>query len=585
MTQIRGYILLLCSLGALATVNALSAPYISSLHDGFQTETTLVSIAIASIFVSAFFVFYTSAYTKIPTFILAVLFGLVSTNLLSPIADSPSVMTIFVGISATLILFAGGLEMPFKRFRAIAPHVLLLASIGVIVTAVLFGGALFELTRWQAIIMPAGIIALLAAILTSTDPTVLVPLMKELRFKSMRIKDIVIAESAVTDVTGALLAILLFEALPIDVHPSIAPLSLLAEVSALSSLLVHTLFGMVFGALGAGFLVLLAKFKTNDSKEHDVDAAFFFFVPIIIYALATVFGGSGLLAAFIAGLLFQTTQYLHETEVFFEHVIDGFIKPAIFILLGAMVPFNVLIEYAPIGVIAGLVFVFIIRPPAVLASLFPLIPFRNLRLSTKELLAVAAVRETGAIPAVLLVSMAAFPEIGSDAFFAIGMWVILLTLSFPPIILPWLYEKLGIATSIPDDVGVNGEIGTEPCVLLASRGGSFERRLPEVTEWAIKHDIHRVGILLCLEDKFSCNLLEEKIDRVKQLGANLKEELATDAKKIDYFHINTDGYLHDAIESLACQESPIVAMFVGKKMLDFHLEDIQKLPIPLYFID
>ena len=35
--------------------------------------------------------------------------------------------------------------------------------------------------------------------------------------------------------------------------------------------------------------------------DHEVDAAFFLFIPIIIFTLAIAFGGSGYLAAFIAG--------------------------------------------------------------------------------------------------------------------------------------------------------------------------------------------------------------------------------------------------------------------------------------------
>jgi len=45
--------------------------------------------------------------------------------------------------------------------------------------------------------------------------------------------------------------------------------------------------------------------------------------PIVALVGAAAFGGSGLLAAFVAGVLFETEEHMVEIERFFFQVIDG----------------------------------------------------------------------------------------------------------------------------------------------------------------------------------------------------------------------------------------------------------------------
>lgn len=577
----RGVLYLLGSIGIFLGLNQLGI--LSAITD----PDTQLLIALSTIFIGSFLVFYVSNASHIPTFVTAILIGMAASPLLIPLTASGNVLQIVVGISATLILFSGGLEMPFERFRKIALVVLLLATIGVLLSTVFFGYTLFGIAEFlPSLEMSFGIALLLGAIVASTDPTVLIPMMKQLRFKRVKMKDIIIGESAATDVTGALLAVLLLEIIT-NKGTGVAQEELFRAVFSAGTaweLLGHGVLGIVFGVLGAGMLVALARLKTQDDKEYDVDAAFFLFVPIIIYTLANAVGGSGFLAAFIAGLLFQTTQYLHETERFFNHIIDGFVKPAVFILLGAIVPVSSLLSYAPAGILAGIVFILIIRPVVVQLSLLPA-QFTKFKLHTAEIFGLSAIRETGAVPAVLIISMMSVPGVGSEAFLAIGLWIIIMTVLIPPAITPWIFEKLGIAERMPEKVGAKICDQEESFVILASRGGSYARRLPGVTEWALEHNIHRICLLLCLEDKYSKDKLAGKIEQAKAHFEKIKLNKAEDGQKIDFFVVSTDGFLHDALKSIPSETCHAVAVFVGKKMLDFHLEEIQELGIPLYFTD
>ncbi len=66
-------------------------------------------------------------------------------------------------------------------------------------------------------------------------------------------------------------------------------------------------------------------------------------------------------------------------------------------------------------------------------------------LSVNELLFVSFVRETGAIPAVLLVTAVGHLAGASSGLVEIGMWVILLTLTLAPPLTPFVARRLGVA--------------------------------------------------------------------------------------------------------------------------------------------
>ena len=125
---------------------------------------------------------------------------------------------------------------------------------------------------------------------------------------------------------------------------------------------------------------------------------------------------------------------------------SGVAKPVIFVLVGALVDIHQLVAYAPIGIVAGLVFMFLVRPLMVFLMLSPYRLMRGARgLSLNELVFISFVRETGAIPAVLLVSAVAHATFPIAGLVEIGMWVILLTLILAPPVTPFVARRLGLA--------------------------------------------------------------------------------------------------------------------------------------------
>lgn len=586
MKKIFPYILAIFSL-AIIQLFAFAGPQIYQFFSHGAEQGMIRSFFIVGVlFMISFIAYYVSHLTKLPSFVVAIFFGLAAHNLVVPIIEEHTLLGGIVGFGATLILFGGGLETQRKSFKKLFPKIFSLSFPGLMLTAFLFSVAVYYIARMFGAQASMIVAVLLGAVLASTDPAAIIPILKRLRFKNQATKDIIVSESAVTDVTGTLLTAVFLGLLSAGVvYPTIS--GWYGSIFSFDSALVlfkQLAFGAVFGIAGFVFLELLVKFKLYFERESEADSAFLMFVPVIIFSLALAFGGSGYLAAFVAGLLFNMTEKLHETERFFNHLVDGYFKPTIFILLGALVNPAELLSYAGVGILVALIFMFVIRPITVFLFLGPFAFFGNNRPTLQDLLFVSFVRETGAIPAVLLVTIVSMKLPNLEGLVPIGMWVILMTLIIEPVLTNWVAQKLKVADIMPD--AGNIEIGESPIAVLATRGHTFLSRLPLVVDWAQKHSIERIMVLLCLEDKYTPETEKEIKDMAIAKFAELNDELnKKNLPEIDFSLVSHRGLLQDNIRELAEEKSNVTGIFVGRKMLDYRLDEIKKLHVPLCFMD
>ncbi len=577
---------LVVALGVTAALSHTSSTLINFFERSTDAELLLTFFAIALIFALSFSVFYIARGTPVPSFVVAIFFGMAAQPLLLPLVENRLILSALVGFGATLILFGGGLETKFESFRKLFAKIILLSFVGLGLTAILLSFGVYSLG--QIIESPISITAavLLGALLASTDPAAIIPVLKRLRFKNLEIKDMIVSESAVTDVTGTLLTVAFITLLGAGALQGGILENYASIFSATSAqlLLKQLIFGTAFGIIGYALLHALTRFKERHSREYEADSAFFLFIPVIIFTLALAFGGSGYLAAFVAGLLFKLSESLQETERFFNHTIDGFFKPTIFLMLGALVDLPALIEYAPLGLLAAALFMLVIRPIAVFVSLSPFLLFGKDKMDVKDVLFISFVRETGAIPAVLLVTIAALGLPGIDGLIPIGMWVILATLIIEPPLTPWVAEKLGVAKFIPEpseDLAATAK----SAVVLGSRGQSWRVRMPFVVDWAAKHHIPNLTLLLCLEYKYSEDKAKKIADDAVKSMEKLNQKLERHGKEpIKFEVVISEGMLQANIEHVSQSQDNVVAIFVGRRMLDYKLDEIKKLAVPLYFM-
>lgn len=406
-----------------------------------------IPLVVAVIFLLGYWTNRLAPKTTIPSFVWAIFFGTALEPALSTVTGDLSAIRVVIELLAALVLFGGGVEVPFASFKRWFAPIALLAILGVLFTAFGFSSALSLVAPVLGFEVPVVAAVLLGAILSSTDPTAIIPSLKKLRFVRPFLKDIAVSESAVNDVSGTILTRFLLVGVAAlgaagagSVTEWYAPLLRKATLEAFA---LQALYGTLVGLVGAW---MLRRWGERAAKEEHAksDPALFLSVPILMYAAGSIVGGSGFLAAFVAGLLFDAQSPTREVRHFFERTVDGFVKPVIFVLLGALVPLPALLAVLPLGVAAAAVFMFVIRPLVIFLTLLPWTWGRG-AFHLQDLLFLSFVRETGVIPAVLLVITASTGLVGSGLILAVGMWVILLTLVIEPPLTPWVAKKLGVA--------------------------------------------------------------------------------------------------------------------------------------------
>ena len=293
-------------------------------------------------------------------------------------------------LGVSFILFHGGLQLSTKVLSGVAVGLGMLVIPGVILTAVVTG-----LVAAAAFGLPLSTGLLIGAVLAPTDPAILIPLFEKIRLRP-KVSQTIIAESALNDPTGAVLA-LAFAGVVLSGSPSLtAPLR-----TFVIDLLISAAIGVVFG------VVLSAAVSSRRAGIWSESSAIAVMAVICGgYFSIDSAGGSGYLGAFLAGLIVGNMDRLglamhtqHETEMrTLVAVVADVMVIFVFITLGANLPWHDIADHflPALAVVAALILV--ARPLAVLACL---LPDRRGRWSREEIIFVAWTRETGVVPAAL----------------------------------------------------------------------------------------------------------------------------------------------------------------------------------------
>lgn len=445
---------LVVGIAILWIVAQLAAPRITSLIEHSESRHTLEFLLPWAVFALASFAStYLAHQRPLPSFVAALFLGQAFKPYLHTILADGQQLEGVVTLLAAMILFQGGLETPLANFRRLFPKIFLLAFPGVVITA--FGLA-WGATIIGGVSLGVTTVVLLGAILASTDPAAVIPLFKPLVFRHDDVKDIAVSESAVNDVVGALLFFTFLGGLT-EAGGSFATIGQaftgLGTTSSLLFLLRQLVIGTVIGVIGWGVLQLYYYSYQRKDMSQGVRGVAMLTVPIVSFFVSAALGGSGYLAAFVAGLLFHVSHEREkDVEHYGEHFIDSIAKPIIFTLLGAMVDLHSLVAYAGVGLLVAALFIFVLRPLMVTLMLGAFTRFGRNRMGWNHVLFLSWIRETGAIPAVLLVTVVGKHLAGTEALLPIGMWVILATLIIQPPATPWLAQRLRIADprSLPE---------------------------------------------------------------------------------------------------------------------------------------
>jgi potassium/hydrogen antiporter len=386
--------------------------------------------------------------TLLHPFVWALLCGMALQHPFAILMRDTDTFRMSIELLAAFTLFAAGLAVPVKNFQKYFAPIAALSLVGTCLSVVLFAYALSLLTGYFTMGVPALSLIALAAILASIDPTAIQLSIEHLRFARPFLRDIALSEGALNDVVGVVLS-RFFIVGSLSMGSALAATSVTSGLAHMTSrallepLALEIVWGWLVGLLG---YYILKTWGAAVRTIHWSDPALFAIIPLFCFALGSLTGGgAGYLAAFIAGLLFETHATTHEVQAFFDRIVGTFVKPIIFILLGAITPLETMAYLLPLGVAAALVFMLIIRPLVVYISLLPWIRAHTGTVTWREVLFLSFLRETGAISAILLLIAVTLGLAASEIVLVVGVWVILLTLIIEPPLTPLVAQRLGVA--------------------------------------------------------------------------------------------------------------------------------------------
>jgi potassium/hydrogen antiporter len=292
-------------------------------------------------------------------------------------------------IGVALILFHGGTGISLRVISRTAVGLGLLVLPGVLITAVIVA-----LVVWPVFGVGFPVALLVGAVLSATDPAILIPLFDRLKLRP-KVSQTVIAESAFNDVTGTVLTLTLVGVAEAGSFTLSGP-----ALEFVQELVLGAVIGIV-----AGLILCYAISSTARSGIWDESPGVAILAVVVLGYFSTEFlGGSAYLAVFVMGLMIGNMDLLglgHHDE--HATLLEGFLGQAaeiatllIFVTLGLNLPFEALSKYFLGGLLVMFVFIFVARPITVLACL---LPDRRGGWTKEEITFISWCRETGVIPA------------------------------------------------------------------------------------------------------------------------------------------------------------------------------------------
>ena len=346
-------------------------------------------------------------------------------------ADSALNQIILI-FGSSYILFDGGASLRLKVLKEVWISVVLLATIGVLVTALVTAVAARYLLD-----IPFIVALLLAATIASTDPATLVPVFRQIKIRD-RVAQTVMSESAFND---AIAAILTFAVLGVAMGTGEFSL-----FSALSDLLQQTILGIVAGAvLGVLAALLIAHEKLGFLREY---APLVSLMAVVgAYLGADSLQASGFMAVFVFGIVlgnkdaFGFEMQAGEQQKLEDYVMTTalIMRMFIFILLGAQVDFGLIQQYWSGGVAVVVVFMLLARPLTVFLCT---LPDRRAKWSLREMLFMCWTRETGVIPGALAGMLLGIGAPGAKLIASVTFIAILMTILIQATSTRWLARRL-----------------------------------------------------------------------------------------------------------------------------------------------
>ncbi len=378
-----------------------------------------------------------------PSILILLTFGFIVgpvTGFLNPDDIFGRMLFPFVSLSVAIILFEGGLSLRFSELPHVGTAIRNLVTFGALITWAL--GTIFAVILLD---LNFKLAALLGAILVVTGPTVVGPLLRQLR-PSGNVASVLKWEGIVIDPIGAMLSVLVLEAvLAGGVQAAIA--------STFIGVLKTVFVGTLIGGLGAFFLIVtLKRYWLPDFLQSPISLMMVVLVYIIPNLLVPE---SGLFSATIMGIVIANQKSVSIKKIVeFKENLRVLLISGLFIILAARLrPENIAEINAGVFIFI-VILILVVRPAAVFLSTI------KSKLSIKEKIFISWMAPRG-IVAAAVASVFSFELMSrgfedADRLVTITFAVIVGTVLTYSLTTPYLGRFLGLITPNPQGVLIVG---------------------------------------------------------------------------------------------------------------------------------
>ncbi|WP_152205897.1 potassium/proton antiporter [Marinobacter changyiensis] len=370
---------------------------------------------------------------------------------------------LIANLALAVILLDGGMRTRAATFRVGLKPALMLATVGVLVTALLGGLTaylLFDL-HWLTAL-------LIGAIISSTDAAAVFSL---LQGHGLHLNERVSATLEIESGSNDPMAIFLTLMLLMMIESQ-------GQASLWSSLLMLVMQFGIGTALGIGGGLLVVEIANRMRLTPSLYPLLVVAAGMTIFAGTNELGGSGFLAIYLAGVVVGNRPVRMMPMILQVH--DGLAWLAqlcLFLMLGLLVSPSELLPLAGGGLILALVLIFVARPLAVLLTLWPF------GFNRRELAFISWVGLRGAVPIVLALFpiIAELPE--ARQIFHFAFFIVLVSLIVQGMTLAPMARKLKLEVPannepyrrLPLDVAAAGD---HELMLFPLRGQQWQDPRP-----------------------------------------------------------------------------------------------------------
>ena len=291
-----------------------------------------------------------AAYIKVPSIVFLLLFGIFfgsdGIGLLHPHLLGIG-LEVIVALATAIILFEGGLDLELRELGKVSTSLQLLVTLGTLITLV--GGSMAA--HWLGE-FPWPIAFLYASIVVVTGPTVVTPLLKQIKV-DRQVSTLLEGEGILIDPVGAILAVVVLDTiLNGDADP----------LNAITGLFVRLGIGAAIGGVGGWLLSLF--FKRANILSFELKNLVVLASVWGLFTLAQMIRSeSGLMTTVVAGAVFANSSVPEERLLrHFKGQLTILCISVLFVLLAADLSIASVFALGWGSLFTVLALMFIVRP-------------------------------------------------------------------------------------------------------------------------------------------------------------------------------------------------------------------------------